>query len=227
MYAKEENGQIKRYLQLPEYYKNWAGTFHLQTDTIHKQEGFFPLVIPEYDLATQKRGDEILWDEVNQQYYYEVIDKTQAELEEEAQRRLDALDNQFDQEAAKRLLRKVAEPLLQDETNLTEQDIEDAKMLYNHWRETGIAYEIGDKVVFNGELYKVIQAHTSQSDWTPDVSTSLFTKYRVPGTIEPWSQPESTNPYMTGDKVTHNNKTWVSDIDDNVWEPGVYGWSEL
>ena len=41
--------------------------------------------------------------------------------------------------------------------------------------------------------------------------------------IPEWEQPESTNPYMKGDKVKHNDKTWVSDIDNNVWEPGVYG----
>lgn len=31
---------------------------------------------------------------------------------------------------------------------------------------------------------------------------------------------------LTGDKVAHNGKTWVSDVDNNVWEPGVYGWIE-
>lgn len=47
-----------------------------------------------------------------------------------------------------------------------------------------------------------------------------------PETIPEWVQPDSTNPYMAGDKVTHNGKTWVSDIDNNVWSPGEYGWSE-
>ena len=42
----------------------------------------------------------------------------------------------------------------------------------------------------------------------------------------PWERPESTNPYMKGDKVTHAGRTWVSTIDNNVWEPGVYGWEE-
>ena len=48
-----------------------------------------------------------------------------------------------------------------------------------------------------------------------------------PEVIPEWVQPDSTNPYMAGDKVMHNGKTWVSDIDGNVWEPGVYGWSEV
>ena len=40
-------------------------------------------------------------------------------------------------------------------------------------------------------------------------------------------QPDSTNPYAKGDKVTHNGKTWQSTTDNNVWEPGVYGWEEV
>ena len=42
-----------------------------------------------------------------------------------------------------------------------------------------------------------------------------------------WEQLDSTNPYMTGDKVTHNRKTWESEIDNNVWEPGVEGTEAL
>ena len=52
----------------------------------------------------------------------------------------------------------------------------------------------------------------------------LYTSTSDTGAPLPWEQPESTNPYMKGDKVTHAGKTWVSTIDNNVWEPGVYGW---
>lgn len=67
-----------------------------------------------------------------------------------------------------------------------------------------------------------------QADWTPDVSSSLFAKVLIPdeNVVSEWEQPDSTNPYMTGDKVTHNGKTWISTCDNNVWEPGVYGWTE-
>ena len=100
--------------------------------------------------------------------------------------------------------------------------------LYPVWR-SGVYYEVGIRVLYNGILYKVLTAHTSQDDWTPDAAPSLFTKVLIPDeTIVPeWEQPDSTNPYSAGDKVTHNGKTWVSDIDNNVWEPGVYGWTEL
>lgn len=100
--------------------------------------------------------------------------------------------------------------------------------LYPVWR-SGVYYEVGIRVLYNGILYKVLTAHTSQDDWAPDAAPSLFAKVLIPDeTIIPeWQQPDSTNPYSAGDKVTHNGKTWVSDIDNNVWEPGVYGWTEL
>lgn len=100
--------------------------------------------------------------------------------------------------------------------------------LYPTWKEN-IAYNINDRVRYNDVLYKVLQAHTSQSTWTPDVSASLFAKVLIPDpeTIPAWEQPDSTNPYMIGDKVTHNEKTWISIVDNNVWEPGVYGWEEV
>ena len=62
----------------------------------------------------------------------------------------------------------------------------------------------------------------------PDAAPSLYAKVLIPDpdVIPEWEQPESTNPYTKGDKVTHNEKTWVSDVDNNSWEPGVYGWSE-
>ena len=90
-------------------------------------------------------------------------------------------------------------------------------------------YAVGFKVQHNGTLYKCLQAHTSQPDWTPDAAPSLWAKVLIPDetVIPEWEQPDSTNPYMTGDKVTHNSKTWVSDVDNNVWTPGEYGWTEV
>lgn len=100
--------------------------------------------------------------------------------------------------------------------------------LYPAWR-SGVAYRSGQRVIFYGVLYKVLQDHTSQDDWTPDAAPSLFARVLIPDveTIPEWVQPDSTNTYSKGDRVTHNGKTWVSDIDINSWEPGVYGWSEV
>lgn len=90
-------------------------------------------------------------------------------------------------------------------------------------------YVVGKRLCHQDKLYKVLIAHTSQATWTPDVSPSLFAEVLIPDptVIPEWVQPSSTNPYMNGDKVRHNDKVWVSDVDNNVWEPGVYGWSEV
>lgn len=100
--------------------------------------------------------------------------------------------------------------------------------LYPTWKvETN--YSVGDRVLYNDVLYKVITAHTSQKTWTPTDAPSLFAKVLIPDedVIPEWKQPDSTNPYMAGDKVSHNGKTWVSTINNNVWEPGVYGWDTV
>ena len=101
--------------------------------------------------------------------------------------------------------------------------------LYSTWI-SGKSYRINERVNYNGILYKVLQDHVSQNDWTPDVAVSLFAKVLTSidsNEILPWTQPDSTNPYMVGDKVLHNNKTWICIIDNNVWEPGIYGWEEI
>ena len=107
-------------------------------------------------------------------------------------------------------------------------DVEDALQavtLYPKW-ESGVQYEVGYRVRYNDVLYSVLTAHDSQDNWTPDVSPSLFAQVLIPdeNVIPEWIQPDSTNAYAIGDKVAHNGKTWVSDYDNNVWEPGVYGW---
>lgn len=103
-----------------------------------------------------------------------------------------------------------------------------ASALYPKWK-VGTDYRKDERVLYNDILYKVLTDHTSQADWTPDAAPSLFAKVLIPdkNVIPEWEQPESTNPYGKGDKVTHNGKTWRSTIDGNVWEPGVYGWEEI
>ena len=103
-----------------------------------------------------------------------------------------------------------------------------AAAAYPAWK-ADVMYEAGARVLYNTVLYRVLTSHTSQADWTPDVAVSLFAKVLIPdaNVIPAWEQPDSTNPYSKGDKVAHNGKTWASDIDGNVWEPGVYGWTEV
>lgn len=79
------------------------------------------------------------------------------------------------------------------------------------------------------KLYRCISNHTSQDDWTPDISVSLWTIAGDPEVEFPaWSQPIGAHDaYDAGDKVSHNYLHWISDADDNVWEPGVYGWTQV
>ena len=108
-----------------------------------------------------------------------------------------------------------------------EQALE-ASAVYPKWKES-VDYIVGDRVLHNDILYKVITTHTSQSDWNPEAAVSLFAKVLIPNAneIPGWEQPDSTNPYMKDDKVSHNDKNWISIVDNNVWEPGVYGWEEI
>lgn len=120
---------------------------------------------------------------------------------------------------------KVAE--MQAQTLPDEQAIE-VQVLYPEWSGDGVEYEKDFKVNYDGVLYKVLQKHTSQADWTPTEAPSLFAKVLTePGVIKEWEQPESTNPYMKGDKVSHDEKIWESLVDNNVWEPGAQGTEAL
>lgn len=99
--------------------------------------------------------------------------------------------------------------------------------VFEEWKPS-IGYVIGNLRKYNGKLYKCVQAHTSQADWTPDVAVSLWSTASDPSVEFPdWSQPVGAHDaYMHGDKVAHADKHWISDVDNNVWEPGVYGWTE-
>ena len=119
-------------------------------------------------------------------------------------------------------------------SNTDEQALE-TQALYPDWEELeeGYSFVTGERVNYLDVLYKVLQAHQKQETWNPADATSLFAKVLIPDAdvIPEWEQPDSTNPYMTGDKVTHNDKTWISLVDNNVWEPGAIGtetiWKEV
>lgn len=108
---------------------------------------------------------------------------------------------------------------------LPDEEAETVTALFFDW-EDGKAYAVGDRVKYNGLLYRCVQAHTSQADWTPDKTPALWVRTSTEEWPE-WIQPTGAHDaYNKGDKVSHNEKHWVSDIDANVYEPGVYGWTE-
>lgn len=92
-----------------------------------------------------------------------------------------------------------------------------------------VNYTAGQLRTYEGVLYKCIQDHTSQADLTPPAAVSLWTKTSDPAEEWPeWSQPVGAHDaYELGAQVSHNGKHWTSDVADNVWEPGVYGWTEV
>lgn len=112
--------------------------------------------------------------------------------------------------------------------SLADEELLEVPNLAPGWAPDG-SYEPGNRVCFDGILYKCLQAHTAQPGWTPAAAPSLWARVLIPdgNTVPEWVQPESTNPYSKGDKVTHNGKTWESTCDGNVWEPGVYGWEVI
>lgn len=99
---------------------------------------------------------------------------------------------------------------------------------YPEWA-AGVDYTAEYKVQRNGTLYKVLRGHTSHAGWLPENSPSIYAKVLIPdeNVIPEWEQPDSTNAYMTGDRTMHNGTKWESTVDNNVWEPGVYGWKEI
>lgn len=111
---------------------------------------------------------------------------------------------------------------------MEDEEALESKELFPEWQ-NDTEYFVGDRVRHEGTLYKCLQSHTSQDDWTPDNAVSLWAAVLIPDPdeIPEWVQPDSTNPYGKGDRVKHNGKTWESNYDNNVWEPGVFGWSEI
>lgn len=109
--------------------------------------------------------------------------------------------------------------------SLPDEDALEVPRLFPSWA-PDTDYTTDERVQYEGILYRVLQSHRSQSDWNPINTPSLFAQVLIPDpdVIPEWVQPDSTNPYMMGDKVHHNGQNWISTIDNNVWEPGVYGW---
>lgn len=101
--------------------------------------------------------------------------------------------------------------------------------IFPKWSGASVSYAVGDRVSYADLLYKCIITHTSQVDWTPDTAVSLWVRVDDPAIEFPdWRQPSGAHDaYNTGDKVSHLNKHWISDIDANVYEPSVYGWTEV
>lgn len=108
---------------------------------------------------------------------------------------------------------------------LNDDQAESVTDLFPLW-ESNVAYAVGDRRQYDSLLYRCVQAHTSQDGWEPPAVPALWVRTSTEEWPE-WIQPSGAHDaYEKGAKVSHNGKHWVSEVDSNVWEPGVYGWSE-
>lgn len=110
-------------------------------------------------------------------------------------------------------------------SQLTDEDALQYSLLFEEWNQSK-QYSTGERVRYDGTLYKCLQTHTAQNDWSPDVAASLWSKVLTSDTPQEWVQPDSTNPYMIGDQVIFEGSIYESLIDNNVWSPSAYpaGW---
>lgn len=115
-------------------------------------------------------------------------------------------------------------------SNLDDADALEAVQLFPQWDDS-TRYKEGDRVRFQNTLYKCLLDHIAQPTWSPITSPSLWAKVLIPNpeVIPEWEQPDSTNAYQIGDKVTFEGKTYESVIANNIWSPAAYpaGWKEI
>ena len=190
-----------------------------------KDAGYKPVIDskPGYDVETQ---DAVFVDYIDTGMYiramYEIVEIEPTEEEqiiEQTNKAMELLNINFN-------------GLL---PNLSDEQALQVPLMFPKWQ-VGKAYAVGERVLYLGVLYKVLQAHTSQAGWEPDIAPSLFAKNLIVKDeegeqvdIPEWVQPDSTNPYMIGDKVIFGGKVYQSVIDNNVWSPTDYpqGWEEV
>jgi len=208
MYVKVENNKITK-RGLPKTGKLSTGetvsNFHLLPDDILLSEGWYPLTddppTTDEDHRAVKSGYTIYDTYVEQNYKVEEILPPQVSPQE--------LEN--------RELKKAIKKYINEKISSSELNPLEYQDFIEQWK-AGVSYSAGDIVKYKDKLYEVLQAHTSQSDWTPDVAVSLFSIYTTG--ISEWVQPTGSHDcYNAGDMVSYNNKIYKSLIDGNVWEP--------
>lgn len=150
----------------------------------------------------------------------------------EAQAEKQQLNEEFEPAKLAPALKVLTEKLLSADIaaeTLSETDAQAVTLLFPKW-EVGVAYPLGRVMQYNSHLYEVMQAHTSQADWAPDVATTLFRRRYAPASgIADWVEWDGHNDslHQVGSEVMHKGSHWVSNTPDNHWEPSVFGWDEV
>lgn len=202
---------------LPKSYngvKTLEGGYKDATDQ-HEEDGWFPYVVPTIT-ETEKLGEEY-FDEDDNIFTHFVNPKSQQEIESEILRQS---ENQKQSLIQQKTEAKIIEDAQQgDDTNAL-----DNQALFPMW-ETDFEYALDFKCQdFNSEselvLYRVVQAHKSQSNWRPKDVPALFTRVAYPDEILEWVRPTgSQDAYSIGDKVMFSGEVWISQINGNATVP--------
>lgn len=147
---------------------------------------------------------------------------TRIKLDKPTESQLEALEKFKSLEVAARIATRDLIKL--DELSQEEKDLLVA--IYPKWQ-AGISTTIGEIYSYNNILYEVIQAHTTQSDWTPDTVPALFKAHTPLDIVAEWVQPTGGHDaYNIGDRVLFEGQVYESIIDANTWSPTAYpdGW---
>ena len=217
-YVLVENGQVTK-TRLPRTGTLKDGStvsnYNLLPHDVLIAEGWLPLVDepPETDEGFRAvlAGYEIYGDRVEAIYSIEEIIPPPIQTEE------------LVEQAQIKAQKLAVKSLIQNDSLSTEEIIELAPLFPAY--EIGKVYKVGDIFTYNRSLFEVVQEHTSQEGWKPDVEASLYKNHTPKGEIEEWRQPlGSHDAYMTGDRVLFNGEVYISKIDNNVWSPDTYGW---
>lgn len=229
MVAIDIDGTITTYSQIPSVWNGVLNYNSINNTENQMTDGWREVVQPDYDTSLQKRGD-IYFNVANDNFTYAVIDLT----DEEIQARL---VSQAEGEK-QNIIQQMLEKQVTDEAQLGDDSSAlDNQALFPMW-EFPFDYVIDFKCQSFTDtnelvLYKCVQAHTSQSDWNPNIVPALFTRVAYPDEILVFIQPTGAqDAYNIGDKVyypTINNDIYESVIDANVWSPDAHpaGWQIL
>ena len=124
---------------------------------------------------------------------------------------------------------KLRSLIIKASASLPDEDALNGIELFPAWQ-SGIGYTVDERIRYGDKLFRCVQAHTSQDNWTPNVVPALFTEVAVPGEIPVWRQPTGAqDAYQAGDRVHYpdaNGAIYESLIDNNTWSPEAYpaGW---
>ena len=125
---------------------------------------------------------------------------------------------------------KLRQMIVKAAVSLPDEDALNAVELFPAWA-ADTEYAVDVRIRYGDKLYRVVQSHTSQDDWTPDQTPALYTEVALPGKIPVWKQPTGAqDAYNKGDKVWYPEKdttVYVSTVDANTWPPDIYGWEAV